>query len=405
MTLRSLPVAAVLLGLTPTGCGAGGGDPCANVECSSRGFCIADQGTAYCACIRGYRPAALDCLPIGADDPCLDVDCSGHGACREVAGEPVCECEEGSHHPSGVETDCAPDPGEDARACIPGAAESCDGYDNDCDGLTDEDFDLDFDAANCGACGHACPDGAHGAGVCVLRECTVTCAPGWSDVDGNPANGCEAGCVPVAPANETACNGLDEDCDGRTDEDWTPTMRCGAGLCERSAICFRGEERCSPRLPPADTDATCDGVDDNCDGLTDEDCGTDADADGDADADADDGAGEEVPPPCTGVFLGGYCWYASLAGQSCTDACGAHGGCNLAGTRDYAGSGGTDANCVAVLEALGYGGYTHQDWSNTDLGCHFAWASWTYWSSFYPTTCESAAPSPAAAVRMCACNE
>ena len=113
----------------------------------------------------------------------------------------------------------------------------------------------------------------------------------------------------------------------------------------------------------------------------------------------------EASPPCAGAPVGGYCWYASAPDQSCDAACATHGGCDLAGTRDYAGSGGTDAQCVAVLAALGYGSYSHQDWSNNDLGCHFAWASWTYWSTAFPTTCAAAAPGAAAAVRMCACAE
>ena len=149
-----------------------------------------------------------------------------------------------------------------------------------------------------------------------------------------------------------------------------------------------------------DTDGTAE------DGVAAEDGGADeADEDADADAaDADDGAVEDAPPPCGGVRVGGYCWYPSAPDGSCTDACTAHGGCSLAGTRDFAGSGGTDANCVAVLAALGYGGYPHQDWSNNNLGCHFAWASWTYWSTAAVTTCEAAAPGAADAVRMCACN-
>jgi hypothetical protein len=113
----------------------------------------------------------------------------------------------------------------------------------------------------------------------------------------------------------------------------------------------------------------------------------------------------EVSLPCAGAPVGGYCWYASAPNQSCDAACTTHGGCDIAGTRDYAGSGGTDAQCVAVLAALGFSSYPHQDWSNNDLGCHFAWASWTYWSTALPTTCASAAPGAAAAVRMCACAE
>lgn len=124
-----------------------------------------------------------------------------------------------------------------------------------------------------------------------------------------------------------------------------------------------------------------------------------------ADAEADAEAEAEASPPCAGAPVGGYCWYASAPDQSCDAACATHGGCDLAGTRDYAGSGGTDAQCVAVLAALGYGSYPHQNWSNNDLGCHFAWASWTYWSAALPTTCAAAAPGAAAAVRVCTCLE
>ncbi len=56
-------------------------------------------------------------------------------------------------------------------------------------------------------------------------------------------------------------------------------------------------------------------------------------------------------------MVGGYCWYygrsTSYANPvSCDSVCADHGGCNLSGTRDYAGSGGTDAGCKAVFSAL-----------------------------------------------------
>ncbi|MBN1773243.1 MAG: hypothetical protein JXB32_18420 [Deltaproteobacteria bacterium] len=128
------------------------------------------------------------------------------------------------------------------------------------------------------------------------------------------------------------------------------------------------------------------------------------------DAAEDDAAAEDAPfevePACGGVRVGGFCWYAGGVNESCTTACAAHGGCDLAGTRDFAGSGGSDANCVAVVNALGYGSYSHQDWSNNALGCQFGWGSWTYWSTDLPTTCEACIPGAAAAViRMCACLE
>lgn len=59
------------------------------------------------------------------------------------------------------------------------------------------------------------------------------------------------------------------------------------------------------------------------------------------------------PPVCSGVSVGGYCFYAGVAGQSCTQVCSSRGGVNLAGTRNYVGSGGTFQNCSNVASALG----------------------------------------------------
>lgn len=55
---------------------------------------------------------------------------------------------------------------------------------------------------------------------------------------------------------------------------------------------------------------------------------------------------------CSGVVVGGYCWYKGEIYGSCTAACTEHGGYNSA-TRTYAGDLGTNANCQAVLAALG----------------------------------------------------
>ncbi len=82
---------------------------------------------------------------------------------------------------------------------------------------------------------------------------------------------CEfAVCTPGAP--ETACNGVDEDCDGGLDENFatTPTS-CGAGACAATGVlaCQNGSvvDTCEPA---GGTDSTCDGNDDDCDGNVDE---------------------------------------------------------------------------------------------------------------------------------------
>ncbi len=105
----------------------------------------------------------------------------------------------------------------------PGAAERCNGEDDDCDGLVDEDL---RDAtgryvltAHCGACGNDCAVGfAHAGGVCDLSPsvpvCVPVCHPGHVDVNGVAADGCECAVLsgPDAPGGgDTNCDGVDGD--------------------------------------------------------------------------------------------------------------------------------------------------------------------------------------------------
>ena len=50
--------------------------------------------------------------------------------------------------------------------------EVCDGKDNDCDGLVDEDFDLQTDPRHCGSCDHICAY-PHGIGLCSKGQCQM----------------------------------------------------------------------------------------------------------------------------------------------------------------------------------------------------------------------------------------
>lgn len=53
--------------------------------------------------------------------------------------------------------------------------------------------DLQGDGMNCGACGHACPFAPHALPLCQEGRCGLDCgATGYTDCDGDPANGCEA---------------------------------------------------------------------------------------------------------------------------------------------------------------------------------------------------------------------
>ena len=78
----------------------------------------------------------------------------------------------------------------------------------------------------------------------------------------------------MAAPNDASCNGLDEDCDGSNDEDaQSSETTCGQGLCEsagqRRCVTGRWLNDCVPG-PALGNDASCDGQDQDCDGRVDE---------------------------------------------------------------------------------------------------------------------------------------
>lgn len=144
--------------------------------------------------------------------------------------------------------------------------ETCNDIDDDCDGMTDE-AEL---------------------GGPLTQTCETACGRGEEEC----AGGTWAFCTAAAPGTET-CNGFDDDCNGTVDDGCDcrdgDTLACGEseGVCEQGAqLCVDGvfETNCTGAIGP--TTETCNGLDDNCDGTTDEtcvcepdsiqDCGTDA---------------------------------------------------------------------------------------------------------------------------------
>jgi hypothetical protein len=154
------------------------------------------------------------------------------------------------------------------------SSEICDGKDNNCDGETDEGFDLQTDVNNCGSCGHSCV--AYNAAVtCQAGTCGFVCKSGWWDNPDITGQDCLYECD--YRGNEV-CNGRDDDCNGQIDDQLTHP----SSFCTTSGVCGVGtpvqptcqgtsgwvcDYRVKANYQPDET--RCDGLDNDCNGVVD----------------------------------------------------------------------------------------------------------------------------------------
>lgn len=117
-------------------------------------------------------------------------------------------------------------------------------------------------------------------------------------------------------------------------------------------------------------------------------------------------------PPCGGAYYAGYCWYTTPDQQSCDTRCAGRGGVNYNGTVNFAGSGGSLANCLGAAAALGLptAGAVSSNYNNIKTGCSIFWA-YTYPNGYaQPTKIEWVYPATTSTGqatsrgRICACN-
>ena len=291
---------------------------------ASNGFSFSSFGTnvnTSCAPLEPYTGDCTLCHVSGdfaAATPAKDAYLAGGTTLTDYfcpAG-PVCTDSDGDTF--AVEGgDCGPIDCDDANADIsPSAAEICtDNIDNNCNGLVDAqdpaavgctpactDNDGDGFAVEGGECGPVdCDDtdgqiNPNGVEVCtdgIDNNCNglvdaqdpaaVDCPPACTDADGDTyaVEGGECGPVDCDDANpginpgtaEVCEDGIDNNCNGETDEGCDPTCPDADGDTYQDAAC--GGTDCNdndPAINPGAAEICGNGIDENCNGTVDDTC-------------------------------------------------------------------------------------------------------------------------------------
>ncbi len=283
--------------------------------------CDNQADTEDCECTAGFmracgsdvgtcRPGTQLCVEgqwgecTGSIQPGPEV-CDGFDNNCNGTTDEGCPCTLGATKPCGTDVgECQPG----TQECVAGrwsecnnsvlpTEEICDGKDNDCDGIDDNNTTDTGNACSTGEAG-ACALGQQtcesGVNVCkrvndpqpetcngadddcvdgvdngVTQSCNTACGAGTQSCTG----GSFGACVPDNPPQEI-CNGMDDNCDSQTDESFPEDgMSCDTGLSGNCAagvrVCTMGGLGCEP-VNAAQAE-TCDGTDNDCDGLIDED--------------------------------------------------------------------------------------------------------------------------------------
>lgn len=219
-------------------CDGPDGDLCAEGTSTCVGgelSCSDSTGTTADIC-NGINDDCDDSSPDGSEDPNVGALCDGPDG--DLCAEGLMEC-------SGAQLVC----GDQTTTTV----DLCNGIDDDCDASSDDGSEDPLNGAACdGPDGDLCQEGT--------RSCqagTLTC----SDTTGTTID---------------TCNGLDDDCDQNSadgSEDPLVGVFCDgpdSDLCnEGTTACVNQAVTCSDTS--TDSTETCNGLDDDCDTLIDED--------------------------------------------------------------------------------------------------------------------------------------
>ncbi len=213
---------------------------------------IGECSTGTQTCVNGkWNDCSAEVVPAseicdGKDNDCdgqidetftnLGNSCSeGKGECK-ATGMRVCNS-------SGTGTTC------NATAGSP-KPEICDGKDNDCDGITDEGLKNTYYR----------DDDDDGYGNSDYPEKFCLQPSGWS----SKKSDCDDGNGSIHPGTKEVCDGIDNNCDGNTDE--TGNDLCDNGdYCDGQEWCTEfGCERADPENLPCSDGETCNESTDTC---------------------------------------------------------------------------------------------------------------------------------------------
>ncbi len=288
-------------------CAAPAGYVADRSDCDDLDGAVSPAGTELC------NSRDDDCDGTSDEDDAVDAaiwytDLDGDSFGDPLSGAPACSAPAGSISDN---TDC-----DDTAATVsPAGIELCNGIDDDCDTVVDEDDASDTRTWYADADADGYGDAAAPTLACAAPAGTVASSDDCDDTNGA-----------ISPGAAELCNGVDDDCDATIDEDSAADAAIwyadadGDSFGDAGVVlasCVQPESYVANPDDCVDSDAgispagveLCNLIDDNCDGTVDENSAADAttwyaDADG-------DGFGDGGSPALACVVPAGYAVDAS----------------------------------------------------------------------------------------------
>jgi len=230
-------------------------------KCLATGLTACDAGTATPESCNGLDDNCNGLTDEAGAEGCTtywqDADADGYGLATPLGGKNQCLCKKLDLYTALTPTDCD----DDANAVSPGAIEVCNGVDDNCNGQTDEGCDDDND------------------GFCDIQLAMI----GAPQICANGTGDCNDNVLDVNPAATETCDNQDNNCNGLTDEGCDKDKD---GYCDAAMItlgtpgtCVNGGSDCNDDDKTVHPGATevCDDQDNDCDAAADEGCDDDED--------------------------------------------------------------------------------------------------------------------------------